>query len=172
MDSIALLQQQIQTTREVMEGTVADLTSEQAGHDPGGTAMRAGVLYAHSVLGEDFFVNMIIQGRQPLMMTSFAGKSGISEPPPMGQEHMGDWAKRVQIDLPLVREYAQAVYQSTNEYLASLKPEDLAREIEMQTLGKQSLAWVLSMIAVVHPSNHCGEISCLKGIQGAKGYPF
>ncbi len=171
MDAIALLRQQIQTAHEVMEGTVADLTPEQAAHDPGGTAMRAGVLYAHSVLGEDFWVNMIIRGGQPLMMTSFAGKSGISEPQPMGQG-MDEWAKRVMIDLPELREYAQAVYQNTNEYISSLKPEDLTREIQMRTLGKQSLAWVLGMIAVVHPSNHCGEISCLKGIQGAKGYPF
>jgi hypothetical protein len=25
---------------------------------------------------------------------------------------------------------------------------------------------------VIHPSNHIGEISCMKGQQGGKGYPF
>ena len=171
MDAISLLQQQIQTSREMMEGTVADLTQQQAEHDPGGKAMKAGALYAHSIVGEDFFINSILQGGQPLMATSFAGKSGISEPPPAGPG-LDEWAKRVKIDLPALRAYAQAVYQSTDKYVSSLKPEDLTREIQMQELGKQSLAWVLSMIAVVHPSNHCGEISCLKGVQGAKGYPF
>jgi len=28
------------------------------------------------------------------------------------------------------------------------------------------------MIAVIHSSNHIGEISCMKGQQGGKGYPF
>ncbi len=171
MDSIALLKEQIKTAREVMDGTVADLTPQQAAREPGGTAMNAGALYAHSIVGEDFFVNSILQGGQPLMATSFAGKSGISEPPPPGPG-LDEWAKRVKIDLPALRAYAQAVYENTDKYVSSLKPEDLTREIQMQSLGKQSLAWVLSMIAVVHPSNHCGEISCLKGIQGAKGYPF
>ncbi|MBI2912506.1 MAG: DinB family protein [Chloroflexi bacterium] len=172
MDSISLLRQQIQTAHEVMEGTMADLTPQQAAYDPSGSAIAAGALYAHSILGEDYFINAVIRGGQPLMMTSFAGKSGISEPPPMGPG-MDEWAKRVKLDLPALRQYAAAVYQSTEQYLASLQPEDLTRQIQMdEDFGKQSLAWVLSMVAVVHPSNHCGEISCLKGLQGAKGYPF
>lgn len=172
MDAVSLLRQQIQTAHEVMEGTVADLTPEQAAHHPGGNAISAGALYAHSILGEDYFINAVIRGGQPLMMTSFGGRSGVSEPPPMGPG-MDEWAKRVEIDLPALRQYAQAVYQKTDQYVASLQPEDLTREIEMdEDFGKQSLAWVLSMVAVVHPSNHCGEVSCLKGVQGAKGYPF
>ena len=39
-------------------------------------------------------------------------------------------------------------------------------------LGKMSLGGFISMIAVIHPSNHIGEISCMKGQQGAKGYSF
>jgi hypothetical protein len=35
-----------------------------------------------------------------------------------------------------------------------------------------SLGSFISFIALVHTSNHVGEISALKGIQGAKGYPF
>ena len=173
MDAIELLRQQVQTAHEVMEGTIGDLTPDQAAHDPGGKAIPAGALYAHSVLGEDVFINMMIRGGQALAMSSFAGKAGVSEPPPMGGA-FDEWARRVKVDVPAVRQYAQAVYQSTNEYLSSLKPEDLNRELDLSSydLGKQSLAWVISMIAVVHPSNHCGEISCIKGTQGAKGYPF
>ena len=35
-----------------------------------------------------------------------------------------------------------------------------------------SLGAFITMTSVIHPSNHIGEISCLKGLQGAKGYPF
>ena len=171
MDAIQLLRQQVQTAHEVMEGTAGDLSPEQARHEAGGTTMNAGVLYAHAVLGEDVFINMLVRGQQPLSMTEFAGKSGISEPPPQGAG-MDEWAKRVKIDLPAVRSYAQAVYKGTDEYIASLAPEELEKEIDLPGFGKYSLAWILSMIAVIHPSNHCGEISTIKGVQGAKGYPF
>jgi len=39
-------------------------------------------------------------------------------------------------------------------------------------MGKMSLGGFITTIAIVHTSNHVGEISCMKGIQGAKGYPF
>ena len=62
----------------------------------------------------------------------------------------------------------------TEEYLDTPKPEDLDREIDMSNAGlsKMSLGGFISMIAVIHPSNHIGEISCMKGQQGAKGYSF
>jgi hypothetical protein len=34
------------------------------------------------------------------------------------------------------------------------------------------VAHVLDLFVVWHINAHCGEISALKGCQGAKGYPF
>ncbi len=53
-------------------------------------------------------------------------------------------------------------------------PDDLEREIDLSNfgLGKQSVAWVMNNGVIGHVASHCGEISCLKGLQGAKGYPF
>jgi len=55
-----------------------------------------------------------------------------------------------------------------------LKSEDLDREVDLTNagLGKMTLGGFISMISVIHPSNHIGEISCMKGQQGGKGYPF
>ena len=172
MDAVSLLSQQIRSAHEIVGGTVADLTSEQAQWNPAGKAIPAGPLYLHMAGGEDLFLNMAL-GRQPLAMGAYAGKTGASEPYPMGGSY-DEWAKRVEIDLPQLGEYIQAVFKSTEDYVAGLKPEDLDRELDLSNagLGKMSLGAFITMTSVIHPSNHIGEISCLKGLQGAKGYPF
>ena len=42
----------------------------------------------------------------------------------------------------------------------------------MPGIGKNSRAYFLGIGALIYPANHVGEISALKGVQGAKGYPF
>jgi hypothetical protein len=78
----------------------------------------------------------------------------------------------VKIDLPQVKEYAQAVYKSTDDYLATLSPDDLDRQMDIPGFGTNSAAFYIGIAALIHPANHVGEISALKGVQGAKGYPF
>lgn len=172
MDAVSLLGGQIRQSHEVFNGTVADLTPSQAQWQPEGKAISAGPLFYHVAVGEDMFLNMVV-GRQPLAMTSFAGKTGASEAYPMEGSY-DEWAQRVKIDLSQVREYIQAVFLNTEEYVAGLSAADLEREIDLTSfgLGKMALATFITLVAVIHPSNHVGEISCLKGIQGAKGYPF
>lgn len=172
METIPLLRKQIEDAHGMLQGTMQDVTSEHAAFAPGGKAIAAGPTFAHIVLAEDFFLNMVV-GRQPLGMGAFAGKTGLSEQPPMGGA-WDAWARGVKVDLPALREYGAAVFKATEEYTSSLKAEDLDREIDLSNagLGKMSLGGFLSMLAVIHTSSHCGEISCLKGLQGAKGYPF
>ena len=172
MDAVSLLSQQVRSAHEVFDGTVADLTPEQAKWDPAGKAIAAGPLYVHVSAAEDLFLNMMT-GRQPLAMGAYAGKTGISEPYPV-QGGYDEWAKRVKIDLPQLREYVQAVFKNTEDYVAGLNAEALDKELDLTSagFGKMSLGAFITMTSVIHPSNHVGEISCLKGLQGAKGYPF
>ena len=171
MDSIALLSSQIKQAHQVVSGTITDLTADQASWKPGGNANSIAPLLIHLVAAEDLFLKMMT-GQQPLAMSSFAGKTGASEPHPMG--NYGEWAARVTVDLPSFHEYAKATFASTEEYVAGLKPEDLDREIDLASagMGKMSLGEFITMTSVVHPSNHIGEISCMKGMQGATGYGF
>jgi len=171
LDAISLLSAQVREAHQVVAGTIGDLTSEQAKWKPGGKAHSIAPLLAHIAAAEDLFLNMMT-GRQPLAMGPYANKTGASEPHPMGD--YGDWAGRVTVDLPQFREYVKAVFKNTEEYIAGLKPEELDKEMDLTSagLGKMSLGAFITMTSVIHPSNHIGEISCLKGLQGAKGYPF
>jgi hypothetical protein len=172
MDPISLLKMQIDTAHGIVDGTVGEINEEQCQKSPGGKAHPIGATVAHAILSEDFIVNMIIRGQTPLVMGAWAGKAGISEPPPMPGGDMFGWANRVKVDLSQLKAYAKAVYANTNDYVSSLKPEDLDRELDVPGFGKNTLAYYLNIAAVVHPSNHIGEVSALKGIQGLQGYPF
>ena len=172
MDVNSLLKQQIEMAHGIVEGTAADLTQEMCDNIPGGKAHPIGATYAHIVMSEDFIVNMIIRGSTPLAMSSHAGKTGASEPPPMPGGDTFAWANRVKVDMGQAREYAQAVYKNTLDYVDSLAPSELEREIDVPGFGKNPLSYYVSIATIVHPSNHIGEVSAMKGILGARGYPF
>ena len=105
------------------------------------------------------------------MATSFAGKSGFSEPPTPGV--WTEWARRVVVDLPAARAYAQAVYAATDSYLAGLTDEELNRDLDLSAmgLGTMKVSYLINTM-LIDTAAHCGEISCIKGLQGAKGYVF
>ncbi|MBK8046447.1 MAG: hypothetical protein IPK16_04510 [Anaerolineales bacterium] len=96
----------------------------------------------------------------------------MSELPPM-DGHWHGWSQSVQIDLPALRAYAQAVYANSDEFVAGLSDADLGNEVDLSAIGfgRQSLGMLLSVL-VSNVHWHTGEISCLKGIQGYQGYPF
>ncbi len=78
------------------------------------------------------------------------------------------------MDLAALAVFAQAVYAATDAYVSGLNDADLARPFDLTPLGlgPQTVASALSIIALNHVGNMTGEISCLKGLQGARGYPF
>ncbi|MEX0682785.1 MAG: DinB family protein [Dehalococcoidia bacterium] len=172
MKATELMREQINASHEIVEGTVADLTPELCDNIPGGKAHPIGALYAHIVISEDFIVNMMLRGQTPLLMGEWAGKTGASEPPPAPGGDTFGWANRVKLDLGQARKYAQAVYANTLSYVDTLSESDLDKEVDIPGFGKHSLAYFLGIGALIHPANHVGEISALKGVQGATGYPF
>src|ERR1051326_7570944 len=94
-------------------------------------------------------------------------------PGPDWQQY-AQWTRRVRVDLPAMHEYVQAVYATTTDYLSSLAPEDLEQVLDLSNvgIGQVTQAWVFSRLVIGHADNLCGEISCLKGLQGAQGYPI
>ncbi len=170
MDSISYLREDMRWTHEWLEATMQDVTQEQLDWHPPGKANPLGATYAHSVVSEDAIVHHLLVGDLPLFEGEWKGKTGISDPR-WGSEF--EWAREVKVGLKAAREYATAVYSFTDEYLASLEPADLDRVQDLTELGmgEKTVAFVFSSLLSGHASNQTGEISTLKGVQGAKGYP-
>jgi len=176
MDSVTLLRNELKGAHDLLEAVMVDVTSDTADWMPPGRANPVGATYAHVVISEDRTIQGILRRHRPLYETTFAGKMGLSEPMPTSEEwhNYADWTRKVHVDISAFREYARAVYAATDEYLASLTPEDLDRHLDLSGvgLGEDTVGWVLGRHIVGHVDNIAGEISCLKGLQGAKGYPF
>ncbi len=174
MDAITSLRESIGTSRWLLTGTLEGLTADLAHKHPGGKAHPIAALYAHTVLSEDMMINGMLQGKQPLAASSFAGKTGISEMPPHeseGPTDWTDWGKRVKVDLAAAQAYAQAVYAATDAYLSTLKPDDLDRKVQLAGMD-MSVNTVIDIAASSHAASHTGEIAAIKGIQGEKGFPL
>lgn len=172
MDAISLLRDQVRQAHEFVEMAMSDVTPQQASWVPPSLANPLGATYAHVVTGEDGFIGAFLKGGAPLMASTWAGRLGLSEPPPPDRS-WSSWAKAVQVDLTATRQYAQAVYAATAEYLDSLTDADLTRSVDLSAVGfgQQTLAWVLSNGVTGHVLSHWGEIACLKGLQGSRGFP-
>jgi hypothetical protein len=155
-----------------LAGTIEGMTDEQLAWQPPGKVVPAGGYYVHVLISEDAILNQVLQGRLPLMATDFQTTAGFSEPMSFGRP-WDDWARRVKVDLPAARACAQAVYASSDAYLAGLSDEDLAEERDFSALnfGEQPVSALINQV-VTNCAAHCGEISAVKGLQGLKGYPF
>ncbi|GAB4366042.1 MAG: hypothetical protein Kow00128_09070 [Deltaproteobacteria bacterium] len=177
---ISLIREQVKTLHEYLEGTMEEVTTEEAHWIPPKSALPIGATYAHVITGEDAIVNGMFRGQAPLFASSFAAKTGLSEPPPApdpkkpGFPDWGQWARTVKVDLPKIRAYAQAVYAATDEYLGRLRGKDLDRTLDLSALGlgENSVLYVINNGILGNGFTHTGEIACLKGLQGKKGYPF
>ncbi len=82
MSQVALLRQQLKQAQEFLDMTVSDVTDEQAQWLPPGNANPLGATLAHLITGEDGFVSGMLRQAAPLAADSWAGKTGLSEPPP------------------------------------------------------------------------------------------
>lgn len=176
MNAVDYIRQEIQAGHWWLEGTMADVTPDQLHWIPPGVANPIGACYAHVAVAEDMVIQGMLRQAAPLSASTWAGKTGLSEPMPTPGPEWGkyaEWARTVRVDLPALKQYAQAVYAATDQYLASLSDADLDRKIDLSGvgMGEQTAGWVLGLLVVNHIGTETGEISCLKGLQGAKGYP-
>lgn len=181
MKATELLCEQVKVAHWWIENMTVTLTPEQAHWYPPATVVNSlGGNYAHLLVYEDLLINAILKGGAPLYASSWAGKTGMSALPPMptpenpGLPSWHEWSTQVDFDLGALRSYAQATFASTEEYVASLSDEQLRQAVDLTwwDLGTQEIQWTLSVIIVGHIFAHGGEIACLKGLQGLKGFPL
>lgn len=169
MDRAEAIRISMNASHQWYQGTIADVTPEQANHLPPGVVHPIGELMLHILNSEDWGINELLGGGQMIWQRDgWEAKLGV--PAMIRQER--DAARAVKLDPAALKPYADAVYAATEQNLAALSPEDLDQERDMGPMGKQPVALLLSLIVIGNTFTHTGEISALKGIQGAKGYQF
>ena len=158
MNTVELTQYSLGFAFDILGQVTADLTQEQADWKPPGVVDTIGAIYSHIVTYVDYFVqNYMIEGK----------------PKPESIESRPEVLKMqdVQVDLSELHELAGKAKNKTQGWVSSLTPADLSRKIDT-TIGELTLGETLEVYIIWHINVHCGEISALKGCQGAKGYPW
>jgi hypothetical protein len=150
-----LLRKQFRVAHALLDDAIDRVPLEAVHRCARGTNVSPGVRYAQVVLCEDLSVNGVLAAATPLMFSTWAGRTGLSEiPPVVGAMGWRAWARRVRLDRDKVRAYARAVYASTDAYIAALAEEALG-EPRVETPVRLLSALLLSV------SMRRGEITCL-----------
>lgn len=175
LKTTAVLLEQLQEAHKYLTQTMDGVTNEVAAFMPPGKANPIAGTFVHLVMSEDFFVHMLLQQKQPLFEGEYNDKTGASEIQPTEWETAyPKWLKEVKVDIDQMNAYAQAVYATTEKYVAGLSEEDLEKKIDMNMfgMGERTVVSVISGMIILHAFSIMGEVSVLKGIQGLRGYPF
>lgn len=171
MNGVEAMRSAFHAARHWFSGTMADVTEDQAQFVPPGRAHNIAALAAHVEQAEDFLINGLLQGRPPIWESEgWEGRLGI---PNFAMLQEGS-AVPIRGSVEAMRPYSEAVHAATQRYLDSLTDDDLDREVDMSSfgMGPMRLGDVLTSFTVGNMLAHTGEISAMKGIQGAQGYPF
>ncbi len=155
----ALLRWQFKHAHALLDSTVERLTTETVYRQPLGTAAPVGACYAQVVLCEDLSVNGMLAAGMPLALSTWVGRTGLSELPSLARlADWRTWARSVRLDLAELRPYARAVYAATDTYLATL-PDDA-----LDPARTELPAYLLSALLLTLAMG-CGEIACLLAIE-------
>jgi hypothetical protein len=144
----ALLRWQFRVAHESLEAAIESLATEATFRCPtaiAAMAASAGACYAQIVLSEDICVNGVLGAGTPLALSTWAGRTGVSEIPSLADSNNWcAWAQRVRLDFGELRSYARAVYASTDLYLAGLGDDALQPPEEMPGCVLNALLLTLS----------------------------
>ncbi len=171
MDVRELVISQFKMSHGIILQVMADVSNEAANKKFAGSEIDTiGSTFAHLVFAEDGIVNGMALGGAPVFMSGgWAGKTGTDMPANPRQSH--EWAASVQLDVAKFLPYAKAVFTNTEESIAKLTDEQLAKPLQ-GPMGPSTVLGTISGLALYHATQHSGEISALLGTQGLKGLPF
>jgi hypothetical protein len=171
MNTAELLQYSLGNALGILGQVTVDLTQGQADWIPPGIANPIGGLYWHTLTSLDMVVHRWGMGKDPLFQTEgWNERVVVSAAPDERKDHPPEM-RETRVDLAALREYEKVIVEAVQNWLVSLTPEDLERQVETP-IGELSLAQMIETFVIWHINAHCGEISAMKGCQGARGYPF
>ena len=170
MDAQDFLQRQFSEVRRLSGAPLQEITEEQMNWLPPGTANVISATLLHQAGTEDAIVQQRLRGEPRIWeRDGWAEKSGVAMMP--GSRGGWEEMKGQTIALAPIQAYAAAVHTATDAYLASLTDAELRREMPWPFGGTRTVADSLALV-VVHTVFHAGEVSALKGVQGAQGIAF
>ena len=170
MGEIAFTRRETEHAWSFLETTVSDVTPQQAKWLPAGTANSIGATYIHVVINTDVELLGMVHNLTPVIELEPRLQSGLGYP--YNATEFDRWVPGVQVEWEILHEYGRLVHAALLASLETLTDADLDRPIDMTRsgLGMWQGRDIYQLHGWSHVYMHGGEIACLKGLQGAKGY--
>lgn len=170
MTLVEFMQAEIGRLHTLLERAVADLTPEQWHAVPGGGAKANTIAFDiwHYVRTEDNIVRFILQDRRPTVWMEGGWAERLGLPPvAQGTGMSTEEAQALRIrDLDAFRQYMQAVWRSTEEYLAGVDPATLGRPVLVKPLGEMPAARAFGQVCLTHGFTHLGGLELARTLLG------
>ena len=165
MDLLEEFRLEARLSYDWLEAIIGDVTPAQALWQPPGLANTIAATYAHIVRNIDEDFNQRLFRRARLNEGAWRGRTGLDP-------DLSDWEQGDRIDWPALRAYGRAMHAFLIETMDAITEDDLERVAELSTPDRE--VWrgidIVRLSVCDHVKLHGGEISCLKGLQGARGY--
>jgi hypothetical protein len=165
-----VLREGINSVHGMLDKAAADMSAQQLNFRPIEGGLTPFFSLWHYVRTEDNIVNFVIQGRNTVWLEGgYDVKFGLHRTA-QGTGMSDAQAAQVRLhDVVLWREYQGKVWRATDQYLDSLRPEDLERRVTIKPVGEMSLWSGLNGMCLSHGYRHVGEIEYARGILGLGG---
>ena len=172
MTLVDFIKAELTRLHAMLDRGTADLTPEQWHTIPAGNARANTIAFEmwHYARTEDNIVRFILQGRRPTvwMEGGWAERLGLPAVA-QGTGMPSEDAQAMRItDLDGFREYVQAVWQSTSDYLANPDASVFDTPVMVKPLGEMPAIRALGQVCMTHGFTHLGELELCRTLLGLK----
>jgi hypothetical protein len=166
-----ILRRSLVSMHDLLDKAVGDMNADHFNFRPREGGVSAFFSLWHYVRTEDNIVNWVIQQRPTVWLNGDYHERFNLHRTSQGTLMTEDEANAVTVqDVPAWHEYQQKVWQVTDEYLASMSPEEFeSRRVTIKPVGEMSLWDGLFGMCLSHGYRHVGEIEYVRGVQGLGG---
>jgi hypothetical protein len=172
MTLVEFIQSELRRLHAMLDAATRDLTPEQWHAVPGNNPNANHIAFEmwHYARTEDNIVRFILQSRRPTvwMEGGWAEKLGLPQVAQgTGMPAADAQAMRIN-DLAAFRQYVDAVYASTDEWLKSPDESTFDAPVTVKPLGEMPAIRALGQVCMTHGFTHLGEIELIRTLQNLK----
>lgn len=172
MGSLEYFRSAVKDMHKNYSDALEGLTDDQFHFRPLDSGNHIAFILWHYVRTEDSVLNFLLQNKKPVWNAEEWDKKLGLDPRAQGTGMSSEEAAAVRIkDIGHFKDYMANAFKATEDYLETIKEEDLEQVHDLRALGSRSLYQVIGGIVIQHGASHLGEIYYLKGLQGLKGSP-
>ena len=172
MTLVEFIRAELTRLHAMLDRSVADLTPEQWHAIPGDNPAANHIAFElwHYARTEDNIVRFIIQGRRPTVWMEGRWAERLGLPPVMqgtGMPPAEAQAMRI-ADLAAFKEYVQAVWASTSEWLSNPDTSVFDTPVLVKPLGEMPAIRALGQVCMTHGFTHLGELELSRTLLGLR----